>query len=196
MKDLLTEIRDYTRNALGHPKARRAFGAAAALLALDLLLAVLWWGPAAAQKHQFEKGIEDNRRAKLEALNIRDTTAQFEKLTQRINSLEARWNNPANQSGLIRSLTKLTRQCGLKVVSQDFDVVNSKGAGKSFKQHLSVSGTYPALRRFLSELDNLSSLTVAESTRMERAGEQGSQVRATLELCTYAKVSSQGGRHD
>jgi Tfp pilus assembly protein PilO len=182
----------FCRYALLHPKVKRAAWAACLLLALDLLVLALFWGPIAFQHYRLEKGIRDYRRAEREARQAQENSRQYEQLVKRAGSLEAKWETPVTQAQLIESLTRLSSKNGLKVISQDFDVAPARGGGQSFRQNLALVGGYTSLRRFLTGLESLPSLTVVEEARLEREGEGLSGVRASLQLSTFTKSPGKG----
>jgi hypothetical protein len=182
----------FCRYALLQPKVKRAAWAACLWLALDLLVLALFWGPAAFQHYRLEKGIQDYRRAEREARQAAENSQQYGELVKRAAGLEAKWETPVTQAGLIESLTRLSAKNGLRVVSQDFDVPPAKGGGQSFRQNLALEGSYASLRHFLAGLEILPSLTVVEQSRLEREGEDASRVRASLQLSTFTKSPGQG----
>jgi hypothetical protein len=182
----------FCRYTLLHPKVKKAAWAACLCLVLDLLVLALFWGPVAFQHHRLEKGIRDYRRAEREARQAVENSQQYEQLVKRAASLEAKWETPVTQSELIESLTRLSSKNGLKVISQDFDVTPGKGGGQSFRQNLALAGSYASLRHFLAGLENLPSLTVVETARLEREGLAGSEVRASLQLSTFTKFPGKG----
>ena len=189
--NLIREALSYSRGAVRHPKVRKALVTFLGFLAADLVLMVVLWAPAAIRHHQLKKGIGEYHRAQEEALSAQETAAHYQELVRSTGSLLGQWENPVNQSGLIQSLTRLAAKSELKIISQDFDTAVSKGGGHLFKQNLSLAGTYGELRRFLADIENLPNLTVVEQTRLERAGEGGSQLRAFLQLCTYNNSSGE-----
>jgi hypothetical protein len=182
----------FFRYALLHPKVKRAALAASFFLVLDLVLLAVFWGPAAFRYYRLEKGIEDFRQAEKTTQQAREEAQLYGQLVKRVKVLESKWDTAVTQSGLIKSLTKLSAKNGLKVVSQDFDVAAARGGGRSFKQNLALVGTYTSLRRFLEDLENLPTLTVVQQARLERVGEAGGQVRAILQLCTYTQSPVKG----
>jgi hypothetical protein len=182
----------FCRYALRQPKVKRAAWAACLWLGLDLLVLALFWGPAAFQHHRLEKGIQDYRRSEREARQAVENSRRYEELVKRAANLEAKWETPVSQAGLIESLTRLCAKNGLRVVSQDFDVTPAKGGGQSFRQNLALVGSYSSLRRFLAGLEGLPSLTVVEQSRLERESEGASRIRASLQLSTFTKSSGQG----
>lgn len=187
MTRFLPLVKGYGAVALKHPGLRRAAWAALGLVAADLLLFASFFGPAAWRHLRLEEEIAADRRARLEALHDADERKNYDQLTQRAGVLEAKWRKPADQSALVQSLARLTRECGLKVVSQDFDVEDARDGGKIFKRNLTLTGAYPALRRFLREIGQSPNLTVVEQARLERAGEKGGNLRSTLELWTFSR---------
>jgi hypothetical protein len=187
--NLILPIRDACFYALQHPKTKRAVWAGALFLAVDMLLLAALWAPAAYRHHQLEKAIADHREAVLEADRAQATSENYGRLVKRVRNLEAKWETPVTQSGMIEVLTKLASKDRLTVISQDFDSASPK-VGKSLEQSISLQGNYQALRRFLVDLENLKTLTLVEQARLERAGEGGNLLRAALKLCTFSRPAS------
>lgn len=192
MTGAFSAIRDYSAAALKHPAVKRAAWALAGIGALDLLLLALFFGPAAWRHARLEDEIAGERRARLEAMHGEETAADYARLSKAAMVLGQKWRKNADQAGLVESLGRLSAQCGLKVVSQDFIVTDSKGGGKVFKQNLSLTGGYAGLRKFLKETDSLPNLTVVEQARFERAEGKGDGVRATLEIWTFSRPAGKG----
>jgi Tfp pilus assembly protein PilO len=182
----------FCRYVLLHPPLRMAAWAAAFFLALDLVVLVGFWGPAAFRHHWLEKSIGEYRRTEREMRQAGEYAGRYEQLVKKTDRLEAKWKNSATQADLIESLTRLSSKNKLKVVSQDFDVAPAKGGGQSLKQNLALVGNYTSIRHFLDDVESLPTLTVVEQARLERAGETGSKVRAILQLCTYIKPIGKG----
>ena len=152
--------------ALKHPQVRRAAGVAIGGMALAFLAMVIFWWPAAQVHHGLVKSIEDYRQAQRDAVQSNETTMNYSQLSHRSRALDTRWTTPATESSLIESLDQLASQNQLKVLSQDFVEAPVKEGGEVFQQNLSLNGTYPALRRFLSGLENLPTLTVVQQIRL------------------------------
>jgi|GEM_PF-2184744 len=180
------------RTVLRHPKVRRVAWLALGLGAADLILLVFLFGPLALKHSRLVSAIAADRRSRLEALQAHENSANYGRLTQEVTGLESRWSRPANQSELVEAVSRLSARCGLKVISQDFNVSAPKGGGKVFKQDLSCLGDYDSFRRFFRELDSFPNLTVVEQVRLDRAGEKGDRVRASLELWTFSRPSGKG----
>jgi len=185
----LRQIAGFARDAWRHPKVKRAGLAAGILVLADLLILAGFWLPAALSHHRLESAIEARRSAKLAAARALETAQSYDRLSHRSEALEAKWKTPVTQSGLVESLTRSAARHGLKVLSQDFDVKSLPGGGRAYEQNLSLSGDYTSLRRFLSGLEDLPTLTVVEQARLEREGAAGGKVRAVLVLLTYQKTA-------
>ncbi len=192
MTNGLSSIKDYSAAALKHPAVKRAAWALLGMAGLDLLLLAAFFGPAAWRHARLEDEIAGERRSRLEGMRGEETASDYARLSKAAMVLEGKWRRNADQAGLVESLGRLSAQCGLKVVSQDFIVTDSKGGGKIFKQNLSLAGGYPGLRKFLRGTDNLPNLTVVERARFERASDKGDGVRATLELWTFSHPAGKG----
>ncbi len=171
-----------------HPKIRRAGWAALTAALADFAILAAFWAPAAWSRHQLEKAIDANRSARLEAARTLQTAEAYSRLSRLAGVLEAKWNTPATQAGLVESVTRSASRHRLKVLSQDFDVKSLPEGGTAFEQNLSLSGDYPCLREFLDGLEDLPTLTLVRQARLEREGTGAIQVRAVLELWTYQKT--------
>lgn len=181
----------YLQDAWKHPKLQRAALAASVFAFLDLLILVVFWMPAAWGHYQLEKAIEENRSARLKAAHSREAVESYARLSHLAGIFEDKWKTPVTQAGLVESLTRSATRHRLRVLSQNFDVKNLPDGGMVFEQNLSLSGNYESLRDFLGGLDDLPNLTVVRQARLEREGEAGAKVRATLLVLTYQK--SPGG---
>jgi hypothetical protein len=191
MKKTAVVVPDFIVDVLGHPKVKRAAWTAVISLTLDLLILVFFWYPAARVHGEVQREISRYRQAREEASRARATVEIYAGLEKRVSVLESKWQEPVSQSDLIGSLGRLASRDKLKVVSQDFDLAATPGAGKFFKQNLSLDGSYPSLRRFLADLEGLPTLTVVKQARLERTGEKDGRLRANLQLSTYSKPLSE-----
>ncbi|HXL73968.1 MAG TPA: GspMb/PilO family protein [bacterium] len=193
MKKVLAAVLDFIGEALGHPKVKRAAWAAAGLLTLDFLVLAFVWYPAAQVHFGLQREISRYHQAREDASRAEESAEIYANLEKRVKVLDVKWNYSVTQSDLIGSLGSLASKNRLKIVSQDFDAVSPQSGGNLFKQNLSLDGSYPALRHFLADLEALPTLTVVKQARLERAGVEGSQVRANLELATYSQSSAEPG---
>jgi hypothetical protein len=182
------QVLEFFFYSLKHPKVKLATGAAVFFLVLDLILFCFFWLPVALQNHRLQKGIEDHQKEVLEISRAQALADRYEYISKRVNILESKWASPVSQSELIRSLDRLAAREGLKVISQDFDLHPSVGNGECFIQNITLIGNYRSLRKFLDDLEDLSTLTLVEQARLERVGD-GAHVRANLVLTTYNKSS-------
>jgi hypothetical protein len=183
----LSSILEFLPYALKHPQVRRAAGAAIGGVVLAFLMMALFWWPVAQVHHGLEKSIEHFRQAQRDTIRSNETALNYRQLLQRSGLLETRWATPVSESSLIESLGQLASQNQLKVLSQDFVETPGKEGREVFQQNLSLNGTYPALRRFLSGLENLPTLTIIRQIRLERSEDKSARVRADIQLTTFAK---------
>lgn len=157
-----------------------------------MVLAFFWY-PAAQVHYGLQREISRYHQAQEDASQAKETAEIYADLEKRVKVLDIKWNNSVTQSDLIGSLGKLASKNRLKIISQDFDAAAAKSDGNFFKQNLSLDGSYPALRHFLADLEVLPTLTIVKQACLERAGTEGSQVRANLELATYINTSAEPG---
>lgn len=176
---------------LKHRSVKRVLIAAGILLAVDFLLFGFFWWPAAWHHHELQKQIDQVRFHQQEAQQALETAQDYVSLTKLSKSLESKLETPTTQSKLIEFLTRLASQNSLKVISQDFDSKEEGPAG-AFKQNVNLEGTYTSVRHYLSDLENLPTLTLVRQIRMESAGEESGRVRVFLTLLTLEKSSMRG----
>jgi len=179
--------RDFFLYSLRHPKVRRAAYAAAALGVLDLLVLGILWAPVALRHHGLADSLEKRRQAEAQTQKALDEAGRCRELEKRVGFLEAKWRTPATQSDLVDSITGLARRQGLRVLAQDFSAADEGKDKGVFRQTLTLAGSYASLRRFLSGLEDLPTLTVAQQARLEQGAGPGGSLRATLQITTFTR---------
>lgn len=185
--NLSSTMTAFGRQAWKHPKVRRAGLAALAVALLDLVVLAFVWAPAAWDCRRLERNIFARRESRMEAQRALDTARAFGDLDRRARALQVKWETTVTQAELVESLTRAAAKRHLKVLSQDFEVKTLTDNGKVLEENLTLAGGYPALREFLEDVGNLSTLTVVRQARLEKGGPGGDGLRATLLLATYQR---------
>lgn len=178
--------------ALRHPKVKRAYGAASGFLTLAFVVFLFFFLPFAIHHHQLAGGIADYREAQWERDKAQEASKNFALVSQRAGVLEKQLGAHETQSSLVGLLSRLASKNGLKVVSQEFSGKESAGSGQTLTQDLTLQGSYPSLRSFLTGLENLPALTVVEEAHIERMGEGGRGIRVVLKLTTFQRHPGEG----
>ncbi len=179
----------FLKDSWKHPKVRRAGWAALAAALADFMALAAFWAPAAWSHCQLERAIDADRSTRREAARTLQTAQAYSRFSSLSGDLEAKWNTPVTQAGLVESLTRSAARHHLRVLSQDFNVKSLPEGGTAFEQNLSLSGDYAAIREFLGGLEDLPCLTLVRQARLEREGTGSAEVRAVLELWTYEKTA-------
>ena len=188
--NLVPRIFKYFFYARKHPGVKRVVAVSAVLLAVDILLIGTFWGPVAWRHHELQKKVDDYRLRKRNDLLAQETADTYTRMMIRVKVLDGKLEKHSTQSELIESLSRLASRNRLRILSQDFDVTSKNNVGfSSFKQNVSLVGSYSSIRHYLTDLENLPTLTILQQARLERAREKGNQVRGVFELLTFEKSS-------
>jgi hypothetical protein len=177
-------------HTLHQPRVRRALGAfvacAAASVAAMLYGFSAWRETSAIERDlaaRYDLAARERGRAAL-VRAVRDAMAN-------VASIEKKLAVPAVQTTLVSQLNSIARRDGVRILVSTYEQAKSTEGSQSWSHDLTAEADYAALRRFVSDLRSMPTLTVIREASLTSAGDGVARVTARLHMVTY-HVSGEG----
>lgn len=163
-------------------------GAFLLLIALAVLayVEVEWRGPLAREHAAAETRFRTLQQDVAELSARIESVETFDAMRDQLAEVTLRFEADVDRSGVVERLTALSSDAGTRIIHGANTFGRPRGDVIPVEQDMTVEGPYVALARFLTELEQVETLTLLRSVEMA-ANPDGSLVRAKIKLVTLSR---------
>lgn len=176
------------RYCLKHPWLRLGMIVLSALLVLNLLLGIGWWGPARLAYSDALAQFAIKRMQWRETQHAVEMTAAYQQAQIAVAQMEQKLGVELNQAQTVQMLGKLAAVQKVRILSQAFDAGQKNATLDVMHVDLVVQGRYQGLRGMLVELSRAPVWMEVMELHMERAANDEAAIKCRMSLVIYQAV--------
>jgi Tfp pilus assembly protein PilO len=162
-------------------------------LLLLISVVVFYWWPAKDSLESTNASIELKNQEILKAALNEDIAKTSNQAAKQIALIESKLDASSTQASLVKDLADLARKNNVKIISESYEEAKSVDGYTPLTHALTVQAEYSQLRRFISDLQDLSSFTIVREANIARSKDD-SALKAQLHLITYQRSENQQRR--
>lgn len=173
------------RYCLKHPWLRLGMIVLSALLVLNLLLGIGWWGPARLAYSDAQTQYANKRMQWREAQHAAAMIAAYRQAQITVEQMEQKLGVELNQAQAVQMLGKLAAAQKVRILSQAFDAGQKNGTLDVMHIDLVLQGSYQGLRGMQVELIKAPAWIEVLELHMERSANDEAAIKCRMSLVIY-----------
>lgn len=155
--------------------------------ASTLIFGALYWWPMHSEKGQGQTELALLRKDIIHHTQKIELAKAYYHTKDAIIELENKLNAKNSQAALVGNLTRLAKLDKIKILSESYEEGREENGYIPLYQEIILQGKYPAIKRFLSDVQALKTWTVIREARLERVKKRN-YIKAVLTLVTFRRL--------
>jgi hypothetical protein len=185
--DAMTTAREVWRFTRNHPFVRRASFVCMGCAGLALA-AVAFAFPAWREARSIEAALAAHYEQVARERDHDALVQAVRRATTEIDVTEKKLAIRTVQTTLVNQLNGIARRHGVRILHSSYEEAKAGNGNPPLIHELAAEGDYAALRRFVSDLRTMPTLTVIREASLTVAGDNAARLTARLRMATYRKT--------